>query len=88
MPHNGRLLGLGVALLVTATLAALAPAAPGVNVTLNAQLLPAGRLLGPNEHGVAPVGDTVKSVVFGPVTAIPVIFSAALPLLVLVRVTV
>ncbi len=86
VPDNASLFGLVEALLVTVALAARAPVAPGVKVTLNVQLLPAARLLAPNEHGVLPVAERAKSPELPPVTAMLVIFSAALPLLVRVMV--
>ncbi len=87
VPDKGRLSGLVVALLVIVTLAALAPASLGVKVTSNVQLVPAARRLAPREHGAAPAADKAKSAPCGPVTAMFVMFSVALPLLVLVRVT-
>ena len=78
--------GLLKALLTTVTLATRAPAAPGLNVTLNVQLFPGPRLLAPNEQGEPPVGERAKSAAFAPVTVTLVIFSAVLPELVSVTV--
>lgn len=86
VPNNASLSGLVGALLVTVTFAVLAPSDPGVKVTLNAQLLSAGRLLALNEHGVAPVADRAKSAAFAPVTAMLVMFNGALPVLVSITV--
>ena len=82
VPESGSLSGLLEALLATVTLATRAPAAAGVNVTLNVQLFPGPRLLAPNEQGEPPVGARTKSAAFTPVTVTLVIFSAELPELV------
>ncbi len=82
LPESASLSGLLEALLATVRLATRAPAAPGLNVTLNVQLFPGPRLLAPNEHGEPPVGERAKSAAFVPVIVTLVIFSAELPELV------
>ena len=82
MPDSGTLSGLLEALLVTVTLPVRLPALAGVNVTLNVQLLPAPRLPAPNEHAELPVGESAKSPALVPLTAMLLMLSVALPVLV------
>ena len=74
LPLNAAVCGLPLALSVTATLAVRVPVAVGLNVTLIVQLVPAARL--------APqVWVWVKSPLLVPVMAMPLMLSAAVPVL-------
>ena len=78
VPESATLCGLPVALSTIVTLALRLPVAEGVKVTLIAQLLPAASVLGLIGH----VFVWAKSPAFVPLTAMLVIASAAVPLLV------
>ncbi len=78
--------GLVKALLITVTSAILSPAVPGVNVTVNVQLLPGTSIPAPSGHGVAPEGPITKSLAFAPPIVMLVILNVAVPLLVSVTV--
>ena len=84
VPASATVCGLPVALSVMVTVAARAPAAAGMKVTLMVQLAPAAT--GLVALHVVPAVVMAKSVAFAPAIVNPVIFSAALP--VLLRVTV
>lgn len=78
MPESGADCGLFAALSVTLTAALRVAATAGVNVTLIVQLAPAARVFEP----VGQVFVCAKLAEFAPVIVMPLMLSAALPLLV------
>jgi len=86
VPVRGTVCGLPEALSATLTLADRAPVAAGLNVIPTAQFDPAFNELAPNAHAVPVVGaPRLKSPGLVPVSVMPVMFSVAVPLFVMVK---